>query len=81
VAQHQEFDILRRRRTPKLQQQAQQPEEDQVEQTQRHNSQSCPDGQAHRSSRSEAQADFWNPTGDELQDDPVLLADAFVTDA
>jgi hypothetical protein len=51
---HQEFDVLRRRRTPEQQQQVQQPEEDQVEQTQRHGQRSCPDNLANRSPRSEA---------------------------
>lgn len=63
VAQHQEFDVLGCRRAAEQQQQVQQPKEDQVEQTQQHGSRSCPAGQAHRSSRSAAQADFWNPTG------------------
>ncbi len=41
VAQHQELDILRRRRATEHQQQVHEPEEYQVEQPQRHGSRSC----------------------------------------
>ncbi|MBV9161048.1 MAG: DDE-type integrase/transposase/recombinase [Pseudonocardiales bacterium] len=41
MAQHQELDIFRRRRATEQQPQVQQPEEDQVEQTQRHGTRSC----------------------------------------
>jgi hypothetical protein len=44
VAQYQELDVLRRRRTAEQQQQVQQPHKDQVKQTQRHEPRSCPDG-------------------------------------
>jgi hypothetical protein len=66
VTQHQKFDILGRRRTAKQQQQVQQLQKNQVKEAQRHGSRSCPDGRAHRSPMSEAQADFWNPTARDL---------------
>jgi hypothetical protein len=36
MTQHQDLDVLGRRRTPEQQQEVQHPQEDQVEQTQRH---------------------------------------------
>jgi hypothetical protein len=63
VTQHQEFDVLGLRRAAEQQQQVHKLEEDQVEQAQGHGSRSCPRGRAHRSHRSEVQADFRNPTG------------------
>jgi hypothetical protein len=47
VAQQQELDVLGRRRTAEQQQQVQQPQKDQVKQTQRHEPRSCPDGWPH----------------------------------
>ena len=44
MTQHQELDILGRRRATEQQQQAQKLDKDQVEQTQRHGARSCPDG-------------------------------------
>jgi hypothetical protein len=61
VAQRQEFNVLGCRRAAEQQQQVHKLEEDQVEQTQRHGSRSCPVSQAHRPCSSEAQTDFWNP--------------------
>jgi hypothetical protein len=63
VTQHQELDVFGRRRTTEQQQEVQYPEEDQVEQTQRHGTRSCPVARALQSHSSEAQADFWNPAG------------------
>jgi hypothetical protein len=63
VAQHQELDVLGRRRAGEQQQQDHQPIEDQIEQTQGHGSRSCPGGGAYRIRSSEAQADFWNLAG------------------
>ena len=62
VAQDKQFDILRRRRATEQHQPTEQPDEDQIQQPQRHGTRSCPDGTAPRSPRSEAQADFRNPT-------------------
>jgi hypothetical protein len=61
VAQHQELDVLGRRRAAEQQQQVQQLEKDKVEQTQRHGARSSPTSRARRSPRSAARADFWNP--------------------
>jgi hypothetical protein len=47
VAQYQELDVLGRRRAAEQQQQVQQPQKDQVKQTQRHEPRSCPDGWPH----------------------------------
>jgi hypothetical protein len=58
----QELDILRRRRPPE-QQQVQNPKEDQIQQTQQHTARSYTEARAHRSPKSTAQTDFWNPTG------------------
>lgn len=51
------------RRAAEQHQQIQHLEEDQVHEAHRHRSRTCPADRAHRSSRSEIQADFWNPTG------------------
>ena len=60
VAQHQQLDVLGRRRTPEQHQQAHKPEEDQIEQTQPHGRRSCP--ALHLSiAAGRAWTEFWNP--------------------
>jgi hypothetical protein len=63
MTQHQELDVLGRRRTSEQHQQVHQLTEDQIEQAQEHGSRSCPADRPHQLARSATQADFWNPTG------------------
>ena len=66
VPQHQQFSVLRRARAGEQHQPADQPDEDQIQQPQRHGSRSSRShGPAHPP-RPQARTDFWNPTGPRL---------------
>jgi hypothetical protein len=78
VTQHQELNVLGRRRAGEQQQQVHQLKEDQVKETQRHGSRSCPGGRGHRSPRSKAQTDFWNPTSSPDRQRGTRIFRAFV---
>jgi hypothetical protein len=65
VAQDEQLSVLRRRCAAEQCQPAEEPNEDQVEQAERHVRDHAEAWNAHRC-RSQPQADFWNPTGSDL---------------
>ena len=74
MAQHEQFGVLRRGGAGEQHQPAREPDEDQVEQPQRHGSRSSRRHCAAHRRRPQTRADFWHPTGQPEHQVPDRLA-------